>query len=176
MWTVTKLARACGLSRSTVLYYESIGLLQPARRTASNYRKYGGDDVQRLRDICMYRDAGLKLVDIRAVLGRKGGDAAAVLKRRMVELDAEIARLRDHQLSILKLLKSKSFGRFEMVSKEKFVAVLRAAGFSEEDMNRFHSEFEKSAPSEHQEFLEFLHIPASEIAEIREWSRKGART
>jgi DNA-binding transcriptional MerR regulator len=176
MWTVTKLARACGLSRSTVLYYESIGLLQPARRTSSNYRKYGGDDLQRLRDICMYRGAGLKLADIRAVLGRKSGDAAAVLKRRLVELDAEIARIREHQLSILKLLKSKSFGRFEMVSKEKFVAVLRSAGFSEEDMNRFHAEFEKSAPSEHQEFLEFLHIPAAEITEIRKWSRKADRS
>jgi len=41
-------------------------------------------------------------------------------------------------------------------------------------MNRFHTEFEKSAPAEHQEFLEFLRIPADEIRTIREQSRKGA--
>jgi len=36
--TVTLLARACGLSRGTVLYYESLGLLKPVRRSAGNYR------------------------------------------------------------------------------------------------------------------------------------------
>jgi hypothetical protein len=40
-------------------------------------------------------------------------------------------------------------------------------------MHRWHREFEKSAPEEHQEFLEFLHIPADEIKAIREWSRTG---
>ena len=38
-------------------------------------------------------------------------------------------------------------------------------------MRRLHAEFESSAPNEHQEFLEFLHIPAEEIRLIREWSR-----
>jgi hypothetical protein len=39
-------------------------------------------------------------------------------------------------------------------------------------MNRFHTEFERTAPQEHQEFLEFLHIPAEEIRKIRELSAK----
>jgi hypothetical protein len=38
-------------------------------------------------------------------------------------------------------------------------------------MHRWHAEFEKAAPAEHQEFLEFLHIPAAEICTIRDWSR-----
>jgi hypothetical protein len=59
-----------------------------------------------------------------------------------------------------------------MVTKEKWVAVMRGAGFTEDDMRRWHAEFEKSAPQEHQEFLEFLHIPAQEVQQIREWSRK----
>ncbi len=58
-----------------------------------------------------------------------------------------------------------------MVSKEKWVGIMKTAGFSQDDMQRWHAEFEKSAPSEHQEFLEFLHIPAKETAEIRERSR-----
>jgi len=47
---------------------------------------------------------------------------------------------------------------------------MRAAGFSDEDMHRWHAEFEKKAPAEHQEFLEFLHIPREEVNAIREWS------
>ncbi len=50
---------------------------------------------------------------------------------------------------------------------------MRAAGFSEADMRRWHAQFEKSAPQEHQEFLEFLHIPTAEIQSIRDWSRKA---
>jgi hypothetical protein len=59
-----------------------------------------------------------------------------------------------------------------MVTKERWVAIMKSAGFSDDDMHRWHAEFEKSAPEEHQEFLEFLHIPAAELNQIREWSRK----
>jgi hypothetical protein len=38
-------------------------------------------------------------------------------------------------------------------------------------LHRWHAEFEKAAPDEHQEFLEFLHIPAAEIRSIRDSSR-----
>ena len=62
-----------------------------------------------------------------------------------------------------------------MVTKEKWVAVMRSAGFTEDDMRRWHAEFEKSAASEHQEFLEFLHIPPAEIERIRTWSRGAAK-
>jgi MerR family transcriptional regulator, thiopeptide resistance regulator len=83
--TVTNLARACGLSRSTVLYYEAIGLLKSVRRSAGNYRIYDENDLQRLRQICIYRGAGLKLGDIRSVLDEARSDAAGVLKRRLVD-------------------------------------------------------------------------------------------
>ena len=63
-----------------------------------------------------------------------------------------------------------------MITKDKWVAIMKAAGFGEAEMHRWHAEFEKAAPAEHQEFLEFLHIPADEIRRIREWSQKGAAT
>ena len=84
-WTVTQFARACGLSRSTVLYYESLGLLKAARRGTGNYRVYGEKDLERLRQVCVYREAGLKLTDIRSILDQPHNDAASVLERRMVE-------------------------------------------------------------------------------------------
>ena len=170
--TVTRLARSCNLARSTVLYYESIGLLTRPRRSAGNYRVYSEKDLDRLRQICTYRDAGLTLADIRSILEVPGGNAAAVLCRRLTELSAGIERLREHQRAIARLLKTTDrFRRLPVVTKEKFTAVLRASGFTEEDMRRLHTEFESSAPNEHQEFLEFLHIPEAEIQAIREWSR-----
>jgi len=174
MYTVSKLARACGLSRSTLLYYESIGLLRRPGRTEGNYRRYGATDLARLRQICAYRDAGLKLEDIRTILDRPEGEATAVLKRRFIEIGAEIAALREHQRSIARLLQTnRSLWRDEMMTKEKWVEIMRAAGFSEQDMRRWHTEFEKAAPEEHQEFLRYLHIGDAEIGHIREWSRTG---
>ena len=175
MFTVSQLARSCGLSRSTLLYYESIGLLQASARSSGNYRVYGEADLQRLKQICLFRDAGLKLRDILTILDGKENNASSVLKRRLSELDREIQALRSHQRAILRLLRHQdSFRREEMITKEKWVAIMRASGFKEEDMRRWHVEFERSAPDEHQEFLEFLHLSAEEVRSIREDSRTTA--
>jgi DNA-binding transcriptional MerR regulator len=173
MWTVSKLAARCGLRRGTLLYYESIGLLKPPARSAANYRRYGERDLQRLQQVCAYRHAGLTLDDIRAILERPESDAGAVLKRRLMALDREIETRRAHQRAILKLLKNDSIGRKKMITKEKWVSIIKASGLTEADMRRWHAEFEKAAPEEHREFLEFLHIPGEEIQTIRDWSRKG---
>jgi MerR family transcriptional regulator, thiopeptide resistance regulator len=173
MWTVSKLADRAGLSRTALLYYESIGLMRPPLRSEGNYRCYGDRDLARLLEIRAYRDAGLKLADIRAILDRPAGDAAGVLQRRLMELDGEIRTLREHQASILKLLRHGRLRRGKMITKEKWVSIMKSCGLSEQQMHSWHTEFERSAPEEHQEFLEFLHIPAAEIKSIREKSRKG---
>ena len=172
MLTVTGLAKGCGLARSTVLYYESIGLLARPRRSQGNYRVYSAKDQERLRQICVYRDAGLTLGDIRSLLEAPRNDAAGVLERRFVEIGQAIDRMREHQHAIARLLHTKQMRKDRMITKQKWTSIMSSAGFSEEDMRRWHAEFEKSAPGEHQEFLEFLHIPAEEIKTIRAWSAK----
>ncbi|HBY61829.1 MAG TPA: MerR family transcriptional regulator [Solibacterales bacterium] len=173
MLTVTQLARGAGLSRTAVLYYESIGLLKASARSGAGYRLYGERDIRRLRQILVYRDAGLKLTDIRALLDRPENEASGILERRLAEIAREIERLRAHQGVILRLLRHKrSLDRRKDMTKDKWVAIMKAAGFTEADMHRWHAEFEKAAPEDHQEFLEYLHIPAQEIGGIRAWSRK----
>ena len=175
MWTVTKLARSCGLSRTTVLYYESIGLIEAAARTQGNYRRYGEKDVSRLRQIRGYRDSGLTLADIRTLLNEPEAGASAVLRRRMLEIGTEIETLRSHQRAIARLLHVQSnLETTEMVTKDKWVSIMRKSGFTDDDMHKWHAEFEKSAPEEHREFLQFLHIPEEEIKSIRQWSRDQA--
>ena len=58
-----------------------------------------------------------------------------------------------------------------MITKDKWISIMKAAGFKEADMSRWHAEFERSAPDEHQEFLQFLHIPPDEIRSIRKSSQ-----
>jgi DNA-binding transcriptional MerR regulator len=172
--TASVLARRCGLSRSTLLYYEANGLLPRPLRTSGNYRVYGDADVRRLQQIAVYRKVGLSVAEIRTILDRPHGSAAAVLERRLVAIDRDIETLRGHQRAILRLLKtSRALRRTGMITKDKWVAIMRGAGFTEADTHRWHAEFEKAAPSEHEEFLEFLHIQPDEIRSIRESSRKG---
>lgn len=57
------------------------------------------------------------------------------------------------------------------ITKDQFVAVLDAAGVSDAQKHRFHAELEKRHPAAHQQLLEWLGIPAAEIARIREHAR-----
>ena len=171
--TVTELARAVDLSRTTLLYYESIGLLRRAKRTAGNYRQYTEADAIRLRQICAYRAAGLPLRDIGALLDQPSTGFTAILERRMAQIGQEMEGLRAQQRAIARLLKTKRRG---MLTKQKWTQVMKDSGFSGDDMRRWHAQFEKAEPEDHEQFLKFLHIPEAEVRQIREWSRGYKQT
>jgi DNA-binding transcriptional MerR regulator len=67
-YTISQLARAFGLSRSTLLYYDRIGLLPPHCRTESGYRCYTENDYLNLERICSFRKAGLILKNIKDII------------------------------------------------------------------------------------------------------------
>lgn len=58
----------------------------------------------------------------------------------------------------------------KQVTKEQFVALLKGAGVSEQQMQTLHRLFEKNHPEEHQAFLECLGIPEEKVREIRRQS------
>src|SRR5688500_4408082 len=63
--TISKLGRTFGLARSTLLYYDRIGILRPTGRTRAGYRLYGTDTVERLKRISELRAAGLPLKSVK---------------------------------------------------------------------------------------------------------------
>jgi DNA-binding transcriptional MerR regulator len=172
MLSVSQLAKRYRLGRTTILYYEKCGLLTPALRTEANYRVYGVREAKLLEQICLYRSIGVSVRDIGRMLSAPQGKVSVLLKRRLRELEDEITQLRAHQLLILKLLRGKVIGRTKHMTKEKWVSIMKTAGFSEADMRRWHHAFERSSPEEHEEFLNYLRIPPPEIRSIREWSAK----
>jgi DNA-binding transcriptional MerR regulator len=177
-FTVGRLARRFGLSRSTLLYYDRIGLLSPSSRSAARYRCYSGADAERLAQICRFRAAGVPLADIRRILESRGDDLAAVLEGRLAALNEEIGRLRAQQGVIVRILGKPALRRrARVVDREGWVALLRAAGLDEEGMMAWHREFERLSPEAHQDFLEALHLPQADVRRIRAWARGtgGAR-
>lgn len=65
---IGNLARAAGVSVQAVRYYERLGLLSPAHRTASGYRIYEPDAVDRLRFIKQAQALGFALEEVKEIL------------------------------------------------------------------------------------------------------------
>jgi len=175
--SISRLARRFGLSRSTLLYYDRIGLLRAGSRTSAGYRRYGAAEERRLRRICELRKAGLCLRDIRVMLGDAAATQSGVIVRRLADITREIVSLR-HQQRLLAALHRRLLRRPlpALVDKAVWVEMLRRAGMDERAMLRWHEEFERRAPEEHEQFLASLGIPADEIAAIRRRSRPAAVT
>jgi DNA-binding transcriptional MerR regulator len=173
--TIGALAKTAGLSRSTLLYYDRLGLLSPGNRNRAGYRLYSPSDAERLERICLHRQMGIALKEIAKLLDDAEGPAAvAILKRRLQGLGREIAGLRRQQRYIVNMLKQKPlYEEAEMVSKERWVEIMRAAGLSDSDMHNWHIQFEKMEPEGHQDFLQSLGIQPEEIKKIRQWARGG---
>ena len=173
--TIGALARRHGLSRSTLLYYDRLGLLRPTGRSAGNYRLYTRADADRLEQICLYRSLGLPLKEIGGILdGARSTSAAGALRCRLRTLALEITELKRQQRSIVLLLGQREImEEVDMLSKDRWVAVMKASGMTEEDMHNWHIQFEKMEPEAHHEFLELLGIGGDEVKRIRDWARSA---
>lgn len=172
MYTISKLAKRFQLSRSTLLYYDAIGLLEPTTRTPRGYRLYSEADAERLEQICIYRQAGLPIAELKSLLTAEHAEARAPLLRRLDALNQEIRHLRQQQRLIMALLHGRlDLDRVEGMDKEEWVSLLRASGLGEQDMRRWHAEFEHRFPEKHRQFLEYLWIPEEERERIRRLAR-----
>ncbi len=162
--SIGQLARLCGIARSTVLYYEQIGLLAPSSRSAAGYRRYVAADLERLRQLCAYRATGLSLDAIGRLLAN--GDKHALIAQRLDQINDEMALLREQQQVLVRLLGSGP-GAVAAMDKEGWTVLLRASGLDDAAMLRWHALFERQNPEAHRAFLESLGLPAAEVARIR---------
>jgi len=170
-YSISQLARSFGLSRSTLLYYDRIGLLCASERTSSGYRIYSRDDFNKLERINIFRRAGLSLKDVHRLLSSNVAPSVQILENRMQELEAQIFSLRGQQQAIIAILKEMTNGSFKpIMDKAMWVAMLQVAGMDEAAMSKWHGEFERRAPLAHHDFLMSLGIPDKEVQQIRAWS------
>jgi len=171
MFTIGQVAKKYALSRSTLIYYDNIGVLSPSSRSDSNYRLYSASDLEKMDRIVLFRSAGLPLDSITLLLEKKGDGLNSALEHRLSSINIEMQGLRNQQQVILNILENESAVKgSRILTKETWVSLLRAAGLDDEGMRNWHIEFEKTSPEAHQDFLESIGIEADEIKLIREWS------
>lgn len=165
--TVGELAKHGGVSRTTLLYYERIGLLVPSARSDAGYRLYTDADAARLLQVREYRTSGLTLEAIAILLGNR--DRAGVIAQRLDAIRHEMAILTEQQAVLLRLLGHRNASA-QVMNKQRWSDLLRAAGMDEATMNRWHALFERQAPLAHAQFLRSLGLDEKEVARIRKWS------
>ncbi|MEM8923834.1 MAG: heavy metal-responsive transcriptional regulator [Actinomycetota bacterium] len=96
---IGELARSAEVSAKTIRYYESLGLIDEPRRTASGYRDYDDSALERLRFVRQAQATGLTLAEIASVLELKSAGerscahTTALLRRHLSEIDEQIERL-----------------------------------------------------------------------------------
>lgn len=100
MYRISELAEKVGLSRSTLLYYEKLGLLQGVRQT-NGYRLYSDKDVQQWRLLQQLQVGGLTLKECKSFLDSKV--QRSVLEKRLQQLDEDIAQ-KQHARALLAAL------------------------------------------------------------------------
>ncbi|MFC8075384.1 MerR family transcriptional regulator [Streptomyces sp. NPDC057307] len=96
--TVGQVSTRLGVTVRALHHWDEIGLARPSSRTAAGYRLYTAGDLERLHRIVVYRELGLGLDRIRAVLdGSTEGSAVDVpgaLRAQRTQVAERIDRLR----------------------------------------------------------------------------------
>jgi MerR family transcriptional regulator, copper efflux regulator len=96
--TVGQLARATGVPAKTIRFYEQVGVLPVAERSASRYRQYSWRDVDRLVFVRRARALGLSLPQLKILAGELRGAKCATIRPRLQALVAEQLRTVRHQI------------------------------------------------------------------------------
>ena len=96
--TVGQLARAAGIPARTIRFYEQVGVLPVAERSASRYRQYSRRDIDRLVFVRRARALGLPLSQLKILTGEFQGAKCATIRPRLQTLVAEQWRSVRHQI------------------------------------------------------------------------------
>jgi MerR family transcriptional regulator, thiopeptide resistance regulator len=132
-YTVKQLSGLAGISVRTLHFYDEIGLLPPTRVGANGYRRYDDQAVLRLQQILFYKELGLSLEEIKAVLDAPGFDVLVALEAHRRTLQQRLGRLERLVLTVERTI-AQLKGETPMNNQELF------AGFSDAEQAAYEVE------------------------------------
>jgi len=118
-YSIRELAELSGVSSRTLRYYDSIGLLKPARVNDVGYRFYGEKEMILLQQIFFYRERGFSLEEIRQILYQKDFDLEKALWEHLQELETR-QKETANMIKNVKCTIASMKGEREMSEKERF--------------------------------------------------------
>ena len=88
-FTIGQVAERTGFSTSALRYYEELGLVAPATRTAAGYRLYDDETLSRLAFVARAKQLGCSLEEITDLLDVWDGEQCGPVQRRFHALVTE---------------------------------------------------------------------------------------
>lgn len=110
MFSIGTLAKRTDTKVQTIRYYEEIGLMPKAGRTAGGQRRYGESELDRLAFIRHARQLGFGLDAIRELLDlsdnpdRSCAEVDRIAQRQLAEVQGRMARLRALEAELERML------------------------------------------------------------------------
>ena len=80
MYKINEVSKLTGVSIRMLHHYDKIKLLEPSKRTDSNYRMYNDDDIARLYQILLFKELEFPLQEIKQILDDKDFNRKEALK------------------------------------------------------------------------------------------------
>lgn len=118
-YSINELAKLSGVTSRTLRYYDEIGLLKPHSYSASGYRIYTEQEIDRLQHILFYRELEVPLDQIKALLDHSDFDSSEVLEKHAKALEKKRDRLDSVLETLHKTILSRKEGNV-MSANEKF--------------------------------------------------------
>jgi DNA-binding transcriptional MerR regulator len=92
--TVGQVSARLGVTVRALHHWDEIGLARPSLRTVAGYRLYTEGDLDRLHRVVAYREIGVRLETIRAVLDDTTVDVPGALRAQRAQIAERMDRLR----------------------------------------------------------------------------------
>lgn len=106
---IGEVSKQSGVNAKAIRYYESIGLLPEPIRTASGYRQYDQESVERLRLLGRARSLGFSIEDCRKLMDLWGDRSSesegvrSVIMTHIADIDRKIFELSTMRHSLIEL-------------------------------------------------------------------------
>ncbi|WOO38970.1 helix-turn-helix domain-containing protein [Anaerocolumna sp. AGMB13020] len=92
--SISKMARLHHLTRQTLIYYDHIDLLKPVYVNEHGYRYYSAYQIPFLREICLLKELGVKLEDIKNSIENRNPDSVVnLLEKQKIQIEEQIQEL-----------------------------------------------------------------------------------
>ena len=126
MRTVKEISNITGISVRTLHYYDEIGLLEPTDKSNAGYRLYDDKALERLQQILFFREFGIPLKEIKAVMENPALDRNHILKMQRRMLVAKIERMERLVAGIDDILKGDNRMDFAIFNKTEMEEMFQA--------------------------------------------------
>lgn len=125
-----ELAKMLGVTKQTVIYYDKIGLISPAKRGEKEYRQYTLEQADELDSILTFRNIGVSIKILKEYLSERNAKRCIdMLKQQQEKVNKEIQKL--------DRVRKKIESRAKLLEKVMAVKDLKKVEFIENNQERF---------------------------------------